>query len=125
MSEPVSSAAALGAFLAKYASIKYLLPLLGLVTGVGAVLYWLRPHSAKEWLYNCLLTTNGSVLLGIAANAKWAIVANFGAAGLGVAFLVFALIPIIVIRSYFTYVERDKTKTLIDYIKEIKAAWKE
>lgn len=47
-----------------------------------------------------------------------------GSSTLGGIVLTYALPGYVIVRGFFAYSERDKSKSLIDCIKEMRAAWK-
>lgn len=116
--EPTSTGAA-GFGLFKLLS----LPVLASVASTVVIMLMTMPKKRAHQAVAIISTMLGSKYLGqfiiewrgwnaFSDDAKFAVMLAAG------------MLPWVLIRSFFAYTERDKSKSIVDYIKEIRTAWK-
>lgn len=130
MTEPVSTtAAAVGSAVgwAKVGSIAksvFTSPYTLAAMAATIVMMMTMPAGKKQQFVALLSTFLGSIFGGSFIIEHYAL-ASLSSIALGGVYLLAGLPIWVAVRGFFAYTERDKTKSIIDYIKEIRSAWKD
>lgn len=122
MSEPISSAAGI------YGIVKAIIAspvIIGSTLASVIVMIMTMPRTKKQQFIALLSTFVGSIYGGGFLIDWFHLADKLSHTNLGGIYLL-AGVPIwIILRGFFAYTERDKDKSLVDFIKDIKSVWKE
>lgn len=123
MSEPATGAAAAYGVGKALASI----PVVGVIASIiGAVIVMAatHPRSKREWTIALFATFSASIFGGAFVLDYWHLHDRLGTLASGLVYLLCALPGWVAVRGFFAYTERDSSKGILDYVKEIRQAWK-
>lgn len=119
MTEPLSTAtgAAIGLKLVSPA-------VLGAAIASTVVMLMTMPKTKKQQAVALLTTFAVSIFGGAFILDYWHLHEVLSNTSLGGVYLLAGLPAWVIIRGFFAYTERDKNKGLLDYVREVRQAWK-
>jgi hypothetical protein len=97
---------------------------LGAVIASTIVFLMTMPRTRSQQFIALLVTFSASIYGGAAVIDYFHLDAVFSTVSKGGIFLLCGLPAWVILRGFFAYTERDKSKGLLEYVKEIRQAWK-